>query len=149
MNLHVSVKESNERSRNFHRKIAAIHHYKIWKGVNEAPHWPDMWMWELVTMPAKKMPKATMDRIISLVCAEYRTSRPELLSPSRHAQAVRARFIVAYMARKMTRLSFGQIGQRMCRDHTTIIHAYNRMTKMIESDSGLAKEIVSLMGRLS
>lgn len=148
MNLHVSVKESNERSRNFHKKIAAIHHYKNWKGANEATHWPDMWMWELVTMPVK-MPKATMDRIISLVCAEYRTSRPELLSPSRHAKAVRARFIVAYMARKMTRLSFWQIGKWMCRDHTTIIYAYNRMTKMIESDPGLAKEIVSLMGRLS
>lgn len=142
MNLHVSktALASSARSREFHERIAAIHAYKVMRGIDPAPFWPEMWMWELVAMPAKR-PSVRMDAIIDAVCDIYAVSRPELLSPSRHALAIRARHVACYLGRKMTRLTFQQIGEKLNRDHTTTLYAYNKIKSGLRVDKALALEI--------
>lgn len=142
MNLHVSetALASNARRRGFHDRIAAIHAYKVMKGIDPAPFWPEMWMWDLVTMPAKR-PSVRMDAIIDAVCVIYQVSRPELLSPSRHAIAIRARHVACYLARKLTRLTFEKIGEKINRDHTTTLYAYNKINSERRVDQALASQI--------
>jgi hypothetical protein len=142
MNLHVSeaALASHARRRVFHDRIAAIHAYKVMKGINPSPYWPEMWMWDLVTMPVRRT-TARMDDIINSVCDTYAISRPELLSPSRHALAVRARHVCCYLGRKLTRLTFGQIGMKLSRDHTTTIYAYRKVTADLCTDDLLAAEV--------
>src|SRR6185503_1518742 len=118
------------------------------KGIDPAPHWPEMWMWELVTMPQKR-PSARVADIIDAVCGLYAISHPELLSPSRHAYAVRARHVACYLSRKLTRLSFQQIAAKLNRDHTVIIYAYHKVSRDMESDKLLAAEIAQLTRGLS
>jgi hypothetical protein len=150
MNLHVSTPlaaESAKRSRQFHQKIAAIHRQRTEKGLDPAPYWSGMWMWDLVVLTPKSR-IVSIDRIISVVCERTRVSQPELLSPSRHAQAVRARQIAFYLARKYTRLSFGRIGARINRDHSTALYAFWKLNKMLETDADLGREIDWYKGAL-
>lgn len=132
----------------FHERIEAIHAYRVMKGVDPAPYWPGMWMWELVTMPPKR-PNASVSAVIKAVCDLYAISRPELLSPSRHALAVRARHAACYLSRKLTRLSFQQIAAKLNRDHTVVIYAYKKVTRDMATDKLLASEIAQLTGELS
>lgn len=150
MNLHVSetALASNARRRKFHERISAIHAYKVMKGVDPSPFWPGMWMWDLVEITPKR-PQIRVDAIIDAVCDHYDVSRPELLSLSRHAYAVRARHVFCYLARKMTRLSFEQIGRKISRDHTTTLYAFKKIKEESRVDQLLASQIATITRGLS
>lgn len=143
MQIAPSAAASNARSRRFREHIEAIHAYRAIPGIDPEPYWPGMWMWDLVSMPPKTS-RASIDRIISAVCALYDVSKPEMLSPSRHAIAIRARHVACYLARRMTRLSFEGIGNSLNRDHTTTLYAYNKIKSEMRINQTLAAEVAKI-----
>lgn len=150
MNLHVSVLDSHKRSKDFHARIAAIHAHRTFRGIDPGPHWPGMWMWDLVVMQ-KREPRRSVpiQKVISLVCKQYKLSELELVSSFRDKQTVHARHIVCYLARKLcTRNSFPAIGKRLNRDHTVVLYAYRKVMARMEADKAFAGEIGRLMGAL-
>lgn len=70
--------------------------------------------------------KGSMRAIIRVVSSATGVSPIDLVSLRRDARTAKARQIVAWLARKLTVLSLPQIGARLGRDHTTILHAINR-----------------------
>lgn len=70
--------------------------------------------------------------ILSTVCEQLGVEEKAVLGKSRHRTVVLARSVTAYLARKMTTLSFPEIAARMRRSsHSTIVTASRRIDKQI------------------
>ncbi|MFQ6049449.1 MAG: chromosomal replication initiator protein DnaA [Candidatus Paceibacterales bacterium] len=81
-------------------------------------------------------------RIIKAVVEFYDLREKDLMSASRKKEIVRPRQIAMYLLREELKSSFPFIG-RKCggKDHTTAIHAYEKISKEIEKNDNLLEEI--------
>jgi chromosomal replication initiator protein len=90
-------------------------------------------------------------QIIRLVSRYYNIPQKVLVSASRQANAVAARSMVVYLARQLTTASYEQIAQRLGgRDHTTIMHNYQRVCERLEHQPALRQasdELQALLRR--
>jgi chromosomal replication initiator protein len=96
-------------------------------------------------LPPPRPKKITIEMIQKEVCAYYKLEMSELLSKKRNKQVVFPRQIAMYLCRKLTDASYPQIGDQFGgRDHTTVIHATEKMEKEIKADPELAATIEEL-----
>jgi len=80
--------------------------------------------------------------ILKAVAEFYDISEKELLDRSRKKEIVKPRQIVMYLLREELKSSFPFIGFKIGgRDHTTAIHAYEKIKRETEKDSNLNDEI--------
>jgi len=69
----------------------------------------------------------------------------ELLSKKRNKQLVYPRHIAMYLCRRLTDASFPQIGEQFGgRDHTTVMHATEKIEKDLAVNSDLASIVEDL-----
>ncbi len=72
-----------------------------------------------------------------------------LQSKSRTRDLVHARQICMYVCRELTDLSYPQIGKEFGgRDHTTVIHAYDKITEQIKDRRETYEDVTSLIQRI-
>ncbi|MDP3004017.1 MAG: chromosomal replication initiator protein DnaA [Candidatus Azambacteria bacterium] len=84
----------------------------------------------------------TLKNIIKAVAEFYDVSEKDLLERSRKKEIVKPRQIIMYLLREELKSSFPFIGLKIGgRDHTTAIHACEKIRKEIELDSNLNDEI--------
>jgi hypothetical protein len=84
-----------------------------------------------------------------LICAYFGVSRGSIESASRRHTAVRPRQLAMYLARKHTNRSFPEIGHRFGgRDHTTVLHAFNKISLLREQDRKVAADLEILEAEL-
>lgn len=76
--------------------------------------------------------KAPIKQIIRECCVKYHVTKQELIGPKRDTTIVQARQEAAFRMSKETRLSLAQIGRKLGRDHTTILHAIRRHEARLE-----------------
>lgn len=75
----------------------------------------------------------------------YKVSADEILGPLKTAKIVRARWVAMYLATKSGRWSNSSIARKMGdRDHTTIMHAREKIKELIAADPELADEVAYL-----
>ncbi|MBI4022209.1 MAG: chromosomal replication initiator protein DnaA [Candidatus Andersenbacteria bacterium] len=87
--------------------------------------------------------------ILSVVSVYYTISLEELCGKSRKKEIVRPRQIAMYLLRKENSVSFPTIGDYFGgRDHTTAMHACEKIEKLIEHDEELLREINFIRERL-
>lgn len=87
-------------------------------------------------------PPPRFSAIMEEVCRRYSVTSVDLISSRRTADIVLPRQITSYLARHLTTLSLPQIGQRLGgRDHTTVLHAVNKIKGLVENHPHLAAEI--------
>ncbi|MGH8886322.1 MAG: chromosomal replication initiator protein DnaA [Egibacteraceae bacterium] len=73
----------------------------------------------------------------------------ELCSSSRTRQLVTARQIAMYLTRELTDLSLPKIGQAFGgRDHTTVIHANNKISKLMHEREAIYQQVQELTSRI-
>ena len=106
---------------------------------------------ELVVDDAKKVlagilatPKqpTTFKNIIKIVADFYGVNEKELIERSRKKEIVKPRQIVMYMMREELKSSFPFIGSKLGgRDHTTAIHACEKIDKEVNTDHNICDEI--------
>lgn len=90
----------------------------------------------------KKKEKINFDRIASCVCKHYSYRLSDLRSNSRAKDLSFARQLTMYLMKKMTRKSLREIGGFLGRkDHSTVIHAFDRVQENAEKDSDLRSTI--------
>ena len=88
-------------------------------------------------------------QIIKIVADFYDVSEKELLEKTRKQDIVKPRQIAMYLLRQELKSSFPFIGQKLGgRDHTTAIHACNKIEKGVESDLLLNEEINLIKQRI-
>jgi len=99
--------------------------------------------------PPTAKQKPHFDRILEAVSTEFDVPRRELVGPSRKAEIAHARHICVYLARKMTGDSWKRLGERFGnRDHTSMIHAFQKITMLNSNDLEVQSHIRNLERRL-
>jgi len=100
----------------------------------------------IITAPAKAIsPK----QILHAVAEFYDMKEAELISASRKREIVRPRQIAMFLLRKELKSSFPFIGRKFGgRDHTTAIHAYEKILKESENDENFNEEIALIKQRI-
>ncbi|MFH1180838.1 MAG: chromosomal replication initiator protein DnaA [bacterium] len=91
----------------------------------------------------------SVKKIIQSVAELYDLKEKDLLLTSRKKEIVRPRQIAMYLMREETKSSFPFIGRRFAgKDHTTAIHAFQKIARELESDQELAEEISLIKERI-
>lgn len=83
------------------------------------------------------------DRTVEVVAIAHRITVPRLLSKSRRKAVAEARFVAMYLLYR-SGLSFTDAGERLRRDHSSVIHGYQQTVARIARD----KEFAGFIGRL-
>jgi transposase len=66
--------------------------------------------------------RITFKRLLFAVCGSYSVSTQAVLGVRRSSDVVKPRQVLMALAYRNTRLSYPQIGERLSRDHTTVLH---------------------------
>ncbi len=90
----------------------------------------------------------TFPRIVQIVADYFGIGVLDISGPDRRMWCVTARQIAIYLACKHTKLSSNLIGQRLNRDHSTIVHSRQKMERVLASNEGMARLVVELERRL-
>ena len=91
---------------------------------------------------AQKIRMISPENIIKIIVDFYGISEKELISHSRRKELVKPRQILMYILREDLKNSFPTIARRVGnRDHTTILHAYKKISKDLIKNRVLAQEI--------
>jgi chromosomal replication initiator protein len=102
---------------------------------------------ELISSGKKK--GVTPRDIIGLVSEFYDISSDALVVKGRKKEVVKPRQVAMYLMRSELQYSFPGIGQKMGgRDHTTAIHAFEKITKELQTNKKLSEDIAHLKERL-
>lgn len=86
----------------------------------------------------------TPEFIIQIVCNKFDISYDEIQSKKRNSYLNIPRQIIMYLCRRYTSLSLDEIGKLLGRDHTTVMHGNENITKKIESDPEM-KELIKVL----
>jgi chromosomal replication initiator protein len=91
----------------------------------------------------------TVDTVLQVTAEFHGVEIEELTGPRRTRKIATARQQAMYLAREATEASLPQIGDALGgRDHTTVMHGYNKIADLIETDEEVRKEIRQLRLRL-
>lgn len=87
----------------------------------------------------------TIHEIATIVAKYFNLKLVDLKSPSRRNGIVTARNLAVFLARQLTNQSLTQIGEYFGgRDHTTVLHSYQKTDKLIKSDPATRQSIAEL-----
>ena len=101
----------------------------------------------LVSSKAKE--PITVDLIIDTASMIYGFTREQITGGSRVRNLVQARQVAMYTARNLTSFSYPEIGKQFGgRDHTTVIHSYNKIKEQLSHDRELFESTQRLQGAL-
>ncbi len=91
----------------------------------------------------------TAERILQATADFFSTSVDELVGPSRRQPLARHRQIGMYLCRENTDLSLPKIGAQFGgRDHTTVIHAVEKIKSLMQTDKEVFDQVSTLGQRL-
>jgi hypothetical protein len=94
--------------------------------------------------------RPTLSHILDVVSAFYELPRSDLISCRRTRRIARPRQIAMALARELTANSTSRIGQRFGkRDHSTVLHAIEKITALAKDDLQIATDLAELRARLS
>jgi len=97
--------------------------------------------------PAKA--NLTPKKIINIVSSYFDIKIDDLIGACRRRELVTPRQIVMYLMREEIKCSYPSIGQELGgRDHTTAIHACNKISIFIEKDEKMKNDILLIKERL-
>lgn len=98
---------------------------------------------------SKHSKQVTIDLIQDIVASYYNLKIDELKSARRTRNIAYPRQIAMYLCRKLTDMSLPKIGEEFGgRDHTTVIHAYEKISKNIKKDETLENIINDLSKKI-
>ena len=80
--------------------------------------------------------------IVKTVCVYYNITESFIYNKTRRKDIIKPRQIIMYILREYYDMSYPLIGEKMGgRDHTTVIHSYEKIKKGLKDDPTLMKEI--------
>ncbi len=93
-----------------------------------------------------KPKKVTVNLIIGVICKNYNLTPKELVSKRRSRNISFPRQIAMYICRELTDLSLPKIGEEFGgRDHTTVIHAKDKIYNQIKDDPDFSNTVKNLI----
>ena len=87
----------------------------------------------------------TTTNVINIVCNFYNVTKNDILGKKRNKELVEPRQICMYLMTELLSIPLMTIGQAMGgRDHTTVIHARDKVSELIKTNSRVATEVNDL-----
>lgn len=87
--------------------------------------------------------------IIDTVCEHFTIRKEDIISKNRKKSISYARQIIMFLLREELKLSFPNIGHSLGgRDHSTVMHAYNKVSKDFKKDSPTQQDINLIKNKL-
>lgn len=87
----------------------------------------------------------TVERITEATCSLFRLSPQQLASSSRAKEVTLARQVAMYLCRRYTKAPLTSIGRSFGnRDHSTVIHACEKIEEMVKQDPYLKQQVEKL-----
>lgn len=100
-------------------------------------------------IPSNKPRTITIHGIQETVGEKYHVKLEDFIAKKRTKSIAFPRQIAMYLSRELTDFSLPKIGEEFGgRDHTTVIHAHEKISKLMENDTLLHKEIEELKEQL-
>lgn len=91
---------------------------------------------------------AKLKQIIAVTARFFSVTQAALIGPSRRTSLVEARNVAVHLARRLTNLSYADVGRGLGRrDHTTIMHAERRLAERLAHDP-MTQQAVDELERL-
>jgi chromosomal replication initiator protein len=88
------------------------------------------------------------EQIAEEVIKVTRVSMEDVMSDSRKIDIVTTRQLIAFYARRFTKATYSEIGEKLGgRDHTTIISSIRRVTSLLEGGDKRMSELVKRLNR--
>lgn len=98
----------------------------------------------------KNAKQITIELIMDVVASYYNLRPEDFKSQKRTKNVAFPRQIAMFLARKLTDLSLPKIGEEFGgRDHTTVIHAYEKINEGYEKDQNLKETIDELIRKIN
>ncbi|MCR5627079.1 MAG: chromosomal replication initiator protein DnaA, partial [Lachnospiraceae bacterium] len=93
--------------------------------------------------------KITPQIIINEVAKYYNIEPNEISSQKRNKEIVIPRQVAMYLCREKTDVALAEIGNIMGkRDHTTVIHGHEKISKELSTDNGLKADVDEIIKKL-
>ena len=92
--------------------------------------------------------RLSLENIQSAVADYYRIKRTDLLAETRERRIVLPRQMAMYLCTELTDKSLIEIGKAFHRDHTTVMHARNRIAEKRRTDAAVADDCRNLRREL-
>ncbi|SDI23980.1 chromosomal replication initiator protein DnaA [Alteribacillus persepolensis] len=100
-------------------------------------------------IPSSKPKKITIPDIQETVAEQFGIQVQELKAKKRTKTIAFPRQIAMYLSREMTESSLPKIGDEFGgRDHTTVIHAHEKIATMLQTDTELQKSLQEIIDKL-
>ena len=100
-------------------------------------------------MPPPTPRQITIESIQEAVASYFSVTVTDLISKRRTRQIAFPRQIAMYLSRELTELSLPMIGDTFGgRDHTTVLHAYDKISREIKTDPVLDKIVNDLKNKI-
>ncbi len=97
----------------------------------------------------RRAERVTIDQILDAIVRYYSVSHEALSSSSRKSNIAYPRQVAMYLARTETEASLPQIGLALGnRDHTTILHGYEKISGLIDLDPQLHRDVLEIKAML-
>jgi chromosomal replication initiator protein len=84
------------------------------------------------------------DQILKAVANFYNIEPPDLIGRSRKKEMVEPRQVAMYLLRDILRMSYPYIGEKLGRDHTTVIHSFEKINQEINKNSPFNQKIIMI-----
>ncbi len=98
---------------------------------------------------AKPKKTVSIKDIVKVVSEFYNIDEDSIYNKTRRKEVVRPRQVVMYILREDFSISFPSIGEKLGgRDHTTVIHSYEKIKDEIKTDVVLSQEVNQLRSML-
>ena len=99
--------------------------------------------------PQGDTPQISIARIQEIVAGRFNLTVAELCSEKRSQNIAFPRQIAMYLCRELTDASLPKIGREFGgRDHTTVLHAYSKIARMIRADRSVYNLVQELTARI-
>lgn len=103
----------------------------------------------LKDIPETASARITIDLILSSVAEFTGVSVTEIMGDKRTRAIVESRHLAMYLARELTDASLPKIGERIGgRDHTTVLHAVEKITKLMQRDRDMYNRVQRLTTKI-
>ena len=136
--------------RNIRELEGALNRIVAYAQVNGRPLTPEvaeMALSDIVTVRARR--SITPTKIIEAVGRHYRVDVRALRGKHRAKDVVLPRQVVMFLMREETDLSLVDIGRELGgRDHTTVLHGYEKMRAEIDADAELRTQVLAIKEEL-
>ncbi|WP_374689369.1 chromosomal replication initiator protein DnaA, partial [Promineifilum sp.] len=97
----------------------------------------------------RRAERVTVEQVLDIICRYYNVTAEALDSSSRKSAIAYPRQVAMYLSRTETEASLPQIGARLGnRDHTTVLHGYEKIAALVETDPQLRRDILEIKAML-